>query len=71
MRMHKLEVTFSDFCKYLCISEINYPKKKQIKILVKSSRFVNSINFENRLIFYIIFQKAVPLICDISLPLHR
>ena len=40
----------SDFCKYSCISEINFPKKKNIKILVKPSRFVGSINFENRLI---------------------
>ena len=51
--MHKLELNFSDFCKYLCISEINYPKKKHIKISVKSSRFFNSINFKNRLISYI------------------
>ena len=46
----QLELNFSDFCKYSCISEINYPKKKRIKLSVKFSRFFNSINFENRLI---------------------
>ena len=72
MCIHKLELNFSDFCEYSCISEINFPKKKHIKILVKCSRFVSSINFENRLLSKPIrFQKAVPLICVISLPLHR
>ena len=53
MRIHKLELNFSDFCEYSYISEINFPKKKHIKISVKCSRFVSSINFENRLISYI------------------
>ena len=49
--MYKLELNFSDFCTYLCISEINYPKKKHNKISVKSSAYVCSINFENRLYY--------------------
>ena len=40
-------------CENSCISEIYFPKKKNIKILVKYCRFVSSINFENRLICYI------------------
>ena len=36
-----------------CISEMNFPKSKRIKISAKCSRFVSSINFENRLISYI------------------
>ena len=31
MWMQKLELNFSDFCKYSCISEINYPKKETSK----------------------------------------
>ena len=84
MCMSKLQLNFSDFCKYSCIQEINYPKKKHIKILDKSSRFPRSVNFEKRLTSYISehcflnhcwetdqISKAVPLICDISLPLHK
>ena len=86
MCMYKLELIFSDFCKYSYISEINYliPKRNTSKYQ-SSSRFVNSINFENRVISYISehhflnhgretfrFQKAVPLIHFISRPLlHR
>ena len=51
--MHKLKLNLSGFCKYLCILEINYPKKKHIKKLVKSSRYVSGINFENRMNFYV------------------
>ena len=43
--MYKLELSFSDFYTYLCISEIHYPKKKHNKISAKSSTFVSSINF--------------------------
>ena len=50
MYIHKLELNFSDFCEYSYISEINFPEEKHIKISVKSSGFVSSINFENRLI---------------------
>ena len=50
MYIYKLELNFSDFCKYSQISEINFPEKKHIEIPVKSSRSVSSINFENRLI---------------------
>ena len=50
MYMHKLQFNFLDFWKYSCILKMNFPKKKHIKILVKSSRVVSSINFENRLI---------------------
>ena len=50
MYIHKLELNFSDFCEYSYISEINFPEEKHIKISVKSSRFISSINFENRLI---------------------
>ena len=53
MWINKLELNFSDFCEYSCISEINFPKKKHIKISVTSSRFISTINFENRLISYI------------------
>ena len=53
MCIHKLELNFSDFREYSCISEINFPKKKHTKISVKCSRFVSSINFENRIISYI------------------
>ena len=53
MCMHKLKLNLSGFCKYLCILEINYPKKKHIKKLVKSSRYVSGINFENRMNFYV------------------
>ena len=40
MCIHKLELNFSDFYKYSCISEMNFSKKKHIKI----TRFVISIN---------------------------
>lgn len=53
MCMHKCELNFSDFCRYSCISEINFPKMKRTKKSVKSSTFVSSINSENRLISYI------------------
>ena len=50
MCVHKLELNLSDFCEYSCISEINFPPKKHIKISVKYCRFVSTINFEKRLI---------------------
>ena len=53
MCIHKLELNFSDFCQYSRISEINFPKRKHIKISVKCTRFVSIINFEYKLISYI------------------
>ena len=32
MCIHKFELTFSDFCEYSYISEINFPKKKHQNI---------------------------------------
>ena len=52
MCIHKLELNFSDFFEYSRISETNFPKNKH-KISVKCSRFVSSVDFENRLISYI------------------
>ena len=51
--MHNLQLNFSDLSKYSSISEINYTQNKSTKILIKSSRFISCINFENRLILYI------------------
>ena len=48
MYIHKLELNFTDICEYSYISEINFSEKKLIKISVKSSRFVSSINCKNR-----------------------
>ena len=52
MGIHKLELNFADFCKYSFISEMNFPKQKHIKISVKSSTFVGSINYENTHFLY-------------------
>ena len=51
MCMHKIELFFSDYCKYLCIPENIFSLKQTRKILVRCSRIVNSNNFENKLIF--------------------
>ena len=72
MYIHKLELNFSDFCKYSYIYEINHPplpppaQKKIIKISGSSLEENHQRPITGREL--IRFQKAVFLIWDISLP---
>ena len=81
MCIHKLELNFSDFREYSCISETNFLKKKRIKISV------NVLDLPVVLILKIDSFPIIPstaggkpirfqkfnkdLICVISMPLHR
>ena len=58
VHFHKLELNLSDLV-FMYISEINFPKKKHIKISVKQSRFVSSIKQTHFLHFQALLFKSL------------